>query len=81
LDKGFGDSTSDAIREFIENIIETDQGFGQLPYDVLEQFAQNIQQEYGTLPHPSDSIWEQVMDLASISLIDDPDSYVFGEDS
>jgi hypothetical protein len=73
LDKSFRDSESSAIRQFIENIIHTDQGFGELPYATLSRFAGEIQQKYGVLPNPLDPTWEQVMELASTSLIDDPE--------
>ncbi len=73
MDKSSRNSESNSIEQFIEYIIETDQGFGELPYDILVKFAQHIQREYGTIPKPQDSTWEQVMELASDLLIDNPE--------
>lgn len=73
MDKSFRDSKSDTIKQFIEDIVNTDQGFGDLPYATLVEFAEDIQREHGTLPNPLEPIWEQVMELASTTLIDDPE--------
>jgi hypothetical protein len=72
LDKSVRDSESDAVKQFIENIIDTDGGFGELPYDVLLSFAVGLSEEYNVLPNPLDSNWEEIMELASNMLIDSP---------
>jgi hypothetical protein len=73
LDKSVRDSESDAVKQFIENIVDTDGGFGELPYDVLLSFAVGLSEEYNVLPNPFDSNWEKIMDLASNMLIDNPE--------
>ncbi len=73
MDKSVRDSESDAIKQFIDNIIDTDGGFGELPYDVLLSFAIGLSEEFKVLPNHLDSNWEEIMELASNMLIDSPE--------
>lgn len=60
------------IRNFINNIFETDGGFSLLKLDDLVEFAEKQFKKRGCLPLPDDDadIWEEVMNEASEELID-----------
>ncbi|BAY62166.1 hypothetical protein NIES22_22350 [Calothrix brevissima NIES-22] len=73
MDRSFENRKSDCIHKFIEDLIEFDGGFGELPFEVLVSFAKSTQEQLGTLPAPIDENWEEIVWLASIELIDDPE--------
>lgn len=76
MDGSFENRKSDCIDKFIKDLIEFDGGFSELPFEVLVSFANSAQEKFGKLPAPIDESWEEVVWLASIELIDDPeDSY------
>ncbi|MCC5635505.1 hypothetical protein LC593_06510 [Nostoc sp. CHAB 5844] len=76
MDRSFENRQSDCIDKFINELIEFDGGFGELPLELLVSFANSIQEKLGKLPAPIDDNWEEIVWLASIELIDDPeDSY------
>lgn len=76
MDGSFENRKSDCIDKFIKDLIEFDGGFGELPFEVLVSFGNSAQEKFGKLPAPIDENWKEVVWLASIELIDDPeDSY------